>query len=203
MKNGMIGSGYRMGLAALLAVGLLASTGCSTNDGSIDPVVADVTADAGPAANPTGTGETKTVSIDNATGGTVALSDGASITVPAGALPAGVDAITITSSTDAAPSDYAVVSPVYVFGPEGTVFLQPVAISFPVTVSAGADMSDLTVLWSRQRSDGYDIVPTTFTAVDGKPGQYVAAASITHFSSGMVGHKYTTDPRPSTDPYAK
>jgi hypothetical protein len=201
MKNGMIGSGFRMGVATLLAVGLLATAGCSTNDGAIEAATSTATVDAGPAANPTGTGETKTVAIDNTVGATIALSDGAAITVPAGALPAGVDAITITSSTSAAPADYAVVSPVYAFGPEGTVFLAPVSISFPVAFS-GTDTSDLTVLWSRQRSDGYDMVPTTFTAVDGKPGQFVAAAAVTHFSSGMVGHKYTSDPRPSTDPYA-
>jgi len=199
MKNGMISSGFRMGMATLLAVGLLASVGCSTNDGSITPVVANDTATP-PAANPTGTGETKTVAIDNTVGATIALADGAAITVPAGALPAGVDSITITSSTDAAPAEYSVVSPVYVFGPEGTVFVKPVSIAFPVTA---ADTSDLTVLWSRQRSDGFDMFPTTFTPVDGKPGQYVAAADVTHFSSGMVGHKYATDPHPSTDPYAK
>src|SRR4051794_36721899 len=82
MKNGMIGSGFRMGVATLIAVGLLASMGCSTSDGAIEAATSPATVDAGPAANPAGTGETKTVAIDNTTGATIALSDGAAITVP-------------------------------------------------------------------------------------------------------------------------
>src|SRR5215207_5920713 len=71
------------------------------------------------APNPTGTGETVSKTIDNTTGGTVELSDGTEIDVPPGALPPGVDSITVTSSPNPAPAEYVAFSPVYEFGPEG------------------------------------------------------------------------------------
>jgi hypothetical protein len=150
------------------------------------------------APNPTGTGETVEKAIDNSTGGTVELSDGTQIDVPPGALPPGVEKITVTSSPEPAPSDYVAFSPVYEFGPEGTVFLKPLVVSIPSTLPASTDRTKITVLWSRMRGDGFDMVPTEVG--DGEKG-LVAQGEVTHFSQGLVGEKFVTDPRPTADPY--
>jgi len=152
--------------------------------------------------NPTGSGETTAVTIDNTTGGTVALKDGTTLEVPAGALPPGVETITVTSSTTPAPTEYKTVAPIYVFGPEGTVFLKPVTISFPVTVPDGISTSDLTILWSRPRGQaGFDMVPATFTPVAGKASAYTVSGEVNHFSEGTCGQKFAKDPHPPVDPY--
>ena len=151
------------------------------------------------ATNPVGSGESKTVAIDNSVGGSVELSDGTKLEIPAGALPDGVTEISITSATSAAPAVYNAVSPLFVFGPEGTVFSSPVKISFPVTIPSNLAASDLTVLWSRLHGQGYDKVPTEYTAIAG--GKVLMTGTIQHFSTGFAGEKWTTDPLPNTDPY--
>lgn len=157
-------------------------------------------APAAAATNPSGTGETVSVSIDNSVGGTVALADGTHLDIPAGALPPGVDTLTITSSTTGAPAEYSSLTPMFTFGPDGTVFLSPITVTVPVTVAAGGT-SGLAILWSRARGPGFDILPTTFTAVSGSSTQYTATAAVTHFSRGFCGAKFSTDPHPSKDPY--
>lgn len=155
-----------------------------------------------PTGNPIGSGETRTVAIDNATGGAIALSDGTELKVPAGALPEGVTEISVTSSATPAPAEYKTISPVYEFGPEGAVFLKPLTISFPVSVPAGTSTSDLTILWSRPRGQpGFDMVPGVFTAVEGQDGKYVVSGEVNHFSRGMCGFKFVNDPNPVPDPY--
>lgn len=156
-----------------------------------------------PKSNPAGTGETVSTHVDNATGGTVALPNGTTIDVPPGALPPGVDTITVTSATAAAPAEYAAASPVYVFGPDGTVFLKPLTISMPLTVPAGTDASSLTILWSRANADGFDMIPSQFLPVAGSSTDFIASGEVTHFSEGFVGVKYTTDPHPAKDAYGK
>jgi hypothetical protein len=89
----------------------------------------------------------------------------------------------------------------FVFGPDGTVFLSPITVSVPVAVTAGTDISGLTILWSRASGPGFDMLPTTFAAVSGSSTQYTATASVTHFSRGFCGAKFSTDPHPSKDPY--
>lgn len=190
---------------AFIALGLVVATGCgvgtepTTND---KPPLNAAAAPAPAKANPTGTGEKISVKIDNATGGKVELPNGTSLDVPPGALPPGVDTITITSSPDPAPADYAAASPVYVFGPDGTVFLKPVKVSMPVTVKAGESVSDLTVFWSRISSDGFDMVPSELLPIGGSSSEFLAVGEVTHFSLGFCGTKFTTDPRPTPDPYA-
>lgn len=194
-----------VGASSMLAIGIFAA-GCAVDDGSaalFPPAVEEVSAapqtPATPASNPVGTGETVAVAIDNAVGGTVALSDGTTIEVPAGALPEGVDTITVTSSPDPAPVEYKTVSPVYVFGPDGTVFLKPLKVTLAFSAAAGSDTSNLTVLWSRPSGVGFDMVPSEFVST---ASGFSAAASVTHFSQGVVGEKYATDPNPPVDPYA-
>jgi hypothetical protein len=92
---------------------------------------------------------------------------------------------------------------VFVFGPDGTVFLKPLKISLPLTLPAGKSVSDMTILWSRAHGDGFDMIPSEITAVSGSTTSFIATGSVTHFSEGFCGVKYETDPHPSTDPYAK
>ena len=200
---------------ALLALGLLGAAGCSS-----DPATSTTTGPApvpsaapapssnldnapAPKANPAGDGATISTHIDNASGGTVALPNGTSIDVPPGALPPGVDTISVTSSPDAAPTEYTALSPVYVFGPDGTVFLKPLTITMPVTLPAGTDTSTLTILWSRANGVGFDMIPSDFTAVAGSSTDFIASGEITHFSQGFCGLKYATDPHPAMDAYGK
>lgn len=152
-----------------------------------------------PHGNPAGSGESVSAKIDNSTGGEITMADGTKIEVPAGALPPEVDTITVTSSPTPAPGDYKAVSPVFVFEPDGTSFLKPLKVTIPFTAAAGTETSKLTILWSRQRGDGFDMVPTTFAP---QSGGFAGTAEVTHFSMGMVGEKYTIDPRPAPDPYA-
>jgi hypothetical protein len=156
-----------------------------------------------PKANPTGDGATISTHIDNASGGTVALPNGTTIDVPPGALPPGVDTISVTSSTAAAPTEYTALSPVYVFGPDGTVFLKPLTITIPVTLPSGMDTSTLTILWSRANGVGFDMIPSDFSPASGSSTDFFASGEVTHFSQGFCGLKYTTDPHPATDAYGK
>ena len=200
---------------ALLALASLGSAACSsapstsTTTGPAQvpaaaPAPSTTPADApAPKSNPAGDGATVSTHIDNTTGGTIALPNGTTIDVPPGALPPGVDMISVTSSPAAAPTEYAALSPVYVFGPDGTVFLKPLTITMPVTLPAGADTSTLTILWSRANGVGFDMVPSDFAAVSGSSTDFVASAEVTHFSQGFCGLKYTTDPHPAVDAYGK
>lgn len=197
-----IGNLKTVSALALCAVGLLGSA-CSaselTDQGSFTPDEQPSTETPATPVNPKGSGETVAVKIDNSKGGEVALSDGTKIEVPAGALPEGVEEISVTSSPEAAPAEYKTVSPVFVFGPDGTVFLKPLKVTLPFTAPPGTDTTKLTVLWSRPSGPGFDMVPTQFSA---SSTGYSAAAEVTHFSQGVVGEKFTTDPNPAKDPYA-
>lgn len=150
-------------------------------------------------ANPTGSGEKVEVAIDNSVGGTVELKDGTKIEVPAGALPPGVEAITITSSPAAAPAVYSAFSPTYEFGPAGTVFLEPLKVTVPFTMPAGeTSTANLTVFWSRSSGPGFDMIPTEFvSSADGVN----AIGKVTHFSKCFVGRRFALDPFPPKDPY--
>lgn len=208
MRNERLGEWKSFSALAVLALGVVASTGCavdaSPKTGTAAPAVAAPPAASPEApANPKGTGETASATIDNATGGTVELPDGTQVDVPAGAMPPGVDTITVTSAAEPAPPEYPAASPVLVFGPDGTVFLKPVTVSVPFTLAAGAKLADLTVLWSRAKdAPGFDMVPTEFTPVAGSTTAFLAVAKVTHFSRGFCGKKYTSDPHPAPDPYA-
>lgn len=193
-----------LSLAAVVALALATVAGCASET---DPSGASTApAPATPhtlKSNPSGTGETASMRVDNTTGGSLSLSNGTTIEVPPGALPPGVDTITVTSAPAAAPSEYAAASPVYVFGPDGTVFLKPLKVSIPVSLPAGKSASDLTILWSRAHGDGFDMVPSELTAVAGSSTGFVATGEVTHFSQGFCGLKFATDPHPAKDAYGQ
>lgn len=152
-------------------------------------------------ANPAGTGEKVEVAIDNSVGGSVELTDGTKLEIPAGALPPGVEKISVVSSPSPAPSAYAAVSPVYEFGPDGTVFLKPLKVEIPFTLRAGQSVDNLTVLWSRPSGPGFDMVPTQFAGASTAGGKTVAVGEVMHFSQGLAGAKFSVDPFPPKDPY--
>jgi hypothetical protein len=106
-------------------------------------------------------------------GGEVALSGGAALTVPAGALNADVP-VSITQSPAARPQG--ALGPVFEFGPSGTTFAAPVTVTFPVPQGT----TEASAYWTLPGSTEYDALPTTIAGG-------VATAEITHFSAGFLG----------------
>jgi hypothetical protein len=165
----------RWGWALALAGGWL--IGCSSTDMDGGPANGDGGRDARTTTpTPEGGGSDApeaTHQTVGSSGGTVHV-EGVVLTIPAGALAADTP-ISITPSSDAVPSDYDALSQLYSFGPDGTVFLHPITVSFTLT---SAD-PDPVVFWSNP-AGGYDALPTTASAAS-------ASASISHFSKGFAG----------------
>jgi glucose/arabinose dehydrogenase len=138
----------------------------------------------------TGTGHS-VVTTAGPTGGTVAL-EGATLTVPAGAL-ASDQAITITSTMRTPQAGAKNLSPIYEFGPAGLVFAKPVILSLAYTGEAAAPVIE----WSDSNETGFTALPTTVN-------QGVATAAVTHFSLGFVADPATTGnlPAPEAGPDA-
>jgi hypothetical protein len=106
-------------------------------------------------------------------GGEVALSGGAALTVPAGALNADVR-VSITQSSAARPQG--ALGPVFEFGPSGTTFATPVTVTFPIPQGT----TEASVYFTLPGSTEYDALPTTIAGA-------VATAEVTHFSAGFLG----------------
>jgi len=111
--------------------------------------------------------------VPAATGGTVSLSGGAAVQIPAGAL-ASDTTITIQQSTTTAPTG--TVGAVFDLGPSGTTFSQPVKVTIPVP----AGTTDAAI-WTKQAGAAhYTSLPTTIS-------NGVATAQASHFSVFLVG----------------
>jgi hypothetical protein len=81
-------------------------------------------------------------------GGMVAISDGTTIAVPGGALTAPTPISIAPATGSATPSGTQAVGMTYLFGPEGTQFAQPVAVTLafsPDQLPAGAAASDVVI----------------------------------------------------------
>ena len=104
-------------------------------------------------------------------GGTVEA-DGAALDIPAGALPEDT-AITVAVSDDPPPAG--AVSPLYVFGPDGLQFQEPVTVRLPVPAGA----TGVSVYWSKLDGAGFDRLGGTIV------GDHIEA-QVTHFSEGYV-----------------
>jgi hypothetical protein len=102
-------------------------------------------------------------------GATVSLA-GVTLDVPANAVSADTP-ITVASTT--APSGYAPVSAVYQFGPAGTTFAQPVAVTIPLTAAT----PDAHLFWSNA-AGGFDDLGGTVTGT-------TLTGYVTHFSIGF------------------
>ena len=111
----------------------------------------------------------------DADGGVVSATNGLSLTFPPAAIDDGTQ-VTISEVTTPPPVDMGVVSPVYQFGPEGTVFAHPVTVSIPLPPGAPANTR---LFWSRHDGPGFDNVGGTIV------GNFLQAA-VTHFSEGFL-----------------
>jgi len=102
-------------------------------------------------------------------GGTV-VQAGVTLTIPSSALSTST---AITVATTAAPSGYTLASEAYQFGPSGTTFAQPVAVTIPLTSATPG----VHLFWSNA-SGGFDDVGGTVTGSS-------LTANVTHFSIGF------------------
>lgn len=123
---------------------------------------------------------TATATID-VNGGTITADTGASITIPYGALDTPTT-ITVTTTTQATPSGGT--SPVYEFGPEGTVFAKPLTVTLPLPtgVTTGS------VYWSQLGSTtAYDPIGGTIDLASN-----TITAQTFHFSLAYIGQPSPT-----------
>ena len=109
-------------------------------------------------------------------GGTVQAPGGVTLNVPTFALDSS-QPITVTQTIDPAPASIPQLSPVFKFGPEGTVFAQPVTISIPFT----GDPAHARLFWTRLGS------ATEYENLGGTVMGNLLVAQVTHFSAGFVG----------------
>jgi hypothetical protein len=109
-------------------------------------------------------------------GGTVTTPAGALVTIPFGALDQPI-AITVQTGTAAAPGGLGAVSPLYLFGPDGTVFAKPVTVSLPLP----RGVTDASLYWSKLGST------TEFEAIGGTIANGFITVETPHFSAAVIG----------------
>lgn len=117
-----------------------------------------------------------TASVDVA-GGEVTTESGLTLAIPYGAVDSATT-ITVDMTDETAPG---AMTPVYEFGPEGTVFAKPVTVTLPFTGTSG------TVYWSRLDGSGFDPIGGVID-----PVAHTITAQTFHFSLGYVGPSVTT-----------
>ncbi len=127
-------------------------------------------------SSPSGVPSDGGVHVVGTSGATVTLA-GVTLAVPANAVSADTS---ITVAATATPSGYAPVSPVYEFGPAGTTFAKPVAVTIPLTTAT----PDAHLFWSNA-AGGFDDLGGTVTGT-------TLTGYVTHFSIGFCA-------RPSRD----
>ena len=149
--GGKAGTGGSAGAAAGASGG---SAGGSANGGS----------GGGTAGGGSGGGQ-----VVGTSGGSVTQA-GVTLSIPTSALSAST-AITVATTT--APSGYTLASAAYQFGPSGTIFTQPVAVTIPLTSATPG----VHLFWSNA-SGGFDDVGGTVTGSS-------ITANVTHFSIGF------------------
>jgi hypothetical protein len=120
-------------------------------------------------ASGSGSGGTGGGQAVGTSGGTVAQA-GVTLTIPSSALSTST---VITVATTTAPSGYTLASAAYQFGPSGTTFAQPVAVTIPLTSATPG----VHLFWSNA-SGGFDDVGGTVTGSS-------LTANVTHFSVGF------------------
>jgi len=161
-------------LAFVLALGAPA---CSSSDSGDDD------------SSNNSTGETPgstTAEITAADGGEVELGK-AKLSIPGGAL-ADDTTVTVESSKPASslPDASSLSGLVYDFGPTGTEFTQPVALTLPLAASPGAG-KEAVIAYLNEATDAWEDLPTTVGA-DG------ASADIEHFSKYVIRIRNTNNP---------
>jgi hypothetical protein len=124
--------------------------------------------------NPAGTGKSVSKSIGSA-GGTIELEQ-VKLTVGPNIVPSDLN-FTITSSPNAAASNFTAHSPIYVFAPNGQDFATPITVEFDVS---GKTLKNPVVYWTRKGTAVFERRPST---VNGSK----VSAQVSHFSMGFVG----------------
>ncbi|HEX8440089.1 hypothetical protein, partial [Archangium sp.] len=143
----------------LLAVALLVTAGCPGGEDPTPPPPTPVTSD------------TRTVTVE---GGTLSLSNGATLRIPAEALDSNVQ-VTMTVAEEAPPAELKPASALFRFEPSGTVFARPVKVSIPFS----GNVARPTLYWSKADGSGYE-------PVGGVVENGAIVAEVLHFSDGFV-----------------
>jgi hypothetical protein len=117
-----------------------------------------------------------------ATGGTIDHPDGASLTIPAGALDHDVQ-ITVRDDGAPGPAGTTMFSPVFTFEPDGLQFARPVQVQFDVAPSVTA----ATVYWSRITPSGL-----VWDRLGAAVNAGLVTSQIIHFSGGGAGTQSST-----------
>lgn len=130
-------------------------------------------------SDPVSPGDTGPTTITKSVGpdGDILVVQGATVTIPKGALTKQVE-ITISASEGAAPDGYVALSRVFKCEPSGTDFAQPVSMEMPFT----DDGQPSSMFWS----SGAD---PSFKDLGGTAADGTMSATVLHFSSGFVGRK--------------
>jgi hypothetical protein len=133
-----------------------------------------------------GSGGGSNVSQVVGTMGATVNQDGVTLAIPANAL---ASDIPITVSVTEPPTGYSLLSKAYQFGPSGTTFLQPVAVTIPLTSAE----PDAHLFWSNA-SGGFDDIGGTVNGLS-------VTANVTHFSIGFCAKssKNGNNPHPEQD----
>jgi hypothetical protein len=119
-----------------------------------------------------------------APGGTVATSDGTSVSIPPGALASNVTVTVTPTPGAAAPAKATEVGTPFTFGPEGQTFTVPVTVTLafdPGKLTGGRSASDIVIFTAPAGSSSYTALGTQ--VVD---ATHVSAAT-THFSTFVAG----------------
>jgi hypothetical protein len=134
---------------------------------------------------------TNSVTVNSGAEGVVTAANGASITIPTGAVPvmddgsAGTMVFSIqedTSITPALPEEFDPVGPVYHLGPEGFVFTSPVQISLPIPQDIDPELV-LGLTFFDVQANVWKLLPGTVDAQT-----HTVSAETTHFSTwGIFG----------------
>lgn len=126
-----------------------------------------------------GCGDPTSATMDiGPSGGSVAAGDGASVSIPAGALTA-TTPITVSTSSAPSPDGTVEVGTPYLFGPEGTQFAQPVTVTLAFDASLlppGTTSADVVIYTAPANTTDYQQLETTLADAGH------VAAQTTHFS---------------------
>jgi hypothetical protein len=181
--GGQAGAGGRGG-----AGGNLGSGGASNDAGDARPEVTGDTGDTGETGDSRDAGDGSDTSIDSSpsaalvtasAGGTV-VNGGGSVLIPAGALSADREiTLAVRAAVAGDPNQANLASDIFEFGPNGTVFITPVAMTLPLKIDVPAGKQAV-VAWLDAVGGQWFPVPSTMADADKVTGL------VSHFTSFAV-----------------
>ncbi|HTA89610.1 MAG TPA: hypothetical protein VK745_08540 [Polyangiaceae bacterium] len=165
-SNGSAGSNGSGGSAGSLAEGNAGASAAGKGGGASGGTGTEAGSSAG------GSAGVSAGQLIGAPGGTV-MQNGVTLVVPANAI---TTATPISVSAASAPAGFAMASLAFQFGPSGTTFAEPVAVTIPLTSSApGAHL-----FWSNP-SGGFDDIGGTVSGLS-------VTGNVSHFSLGFAAY---------------